>query len=402
MAKGSAMGIWRGKKGSSVFYYLKNSNNAQKQGIRERVYEVHNPQTVAQIDQRMKLRPLSNLYNVIAPLARRAWQGVDYGGKGRQRFMKENLGDNTEVPFLNYGETRPIPGSYMISNGSIPQVTMDVYDVLSAYTSLQLTPGQVTTWGAASQQLIDNNGLQEGDQITFVWCHVNSQVDIVNSNYFWGYASVYVDTSSTEEFEVQLGNKMITGVVEIDGTPYLSIDTVSAVNAAALVAFGCIISRLGSTGTYERSTCELTVNATLLAPWFTQSRYQAALKTYQTHDTSASNTRWVVDEESTRSGGTTRATSPGSYTLSGLTGNPAVLNGVDIWVRRYDDDNTLAAVYVTTAEVGVTEYDNLMIKRSDNTVTKYTVDMQEQPLQVDQVAGLNGVPRLQWTGQPTD
>lgn len=396
------MGIWRGKKGSSVFFYLKNSNNAQKQGIRERVYEVHNPQTVAQIDQRMKLRPLSNLYNVIAPLARRSWQGVDYGGKGRQRFMKDNLGDNSEVPFLNYGETRPIPGSYKISDGSIPQVTMDVYDVLTGVTSLELNPGQVTTWGAACQQLMDNHGLQEGDQITFVWCHVNSQVDILNSNYFWGYDSVYIDPNSDEPFEITMKNKVATGVVEINSIPYLSLETVGANNAAALVAFGCIISRLGNTGTYERSTCELTVNATLLAPWFTQSRYQAALKTYQTHDTSASNTRWVVDEESTRSGSTTRATSPGSYTLSGLTGGAAALNGTEIWVRRYDDDNTLAAVYVTSHEIQFTDYDTLMVKRSDNSYTSYTVEMVEHPLVVADVPGLAGVPTLQWSGQPTD
>lgn len=401
MAKGSAMGIWRGKKGSSVFYYLKNSNNSQKQGIRERVYEIHNPQTVAQIDQRMKMRPLSNLYNVIAPLARRAWQGVDYGGKGRQRFMKENLGDNTEVPFLNYGETRPIPGSYKISDGSIPAVTMDVIDVLTAATSLQFDSTYGNTWGEVSQNLIANNDLQDGDQITFIWCHVNSQVDIINQNYFWGYDSVYLDVNSVEDAEPALGNKMTLGAKEIDGSLYLGIETTSAVNAAALVAFGCIISRKGSTGTYMRSPCELTVNATLLAPWFTQSRYAAALATYQTHDTSSSNLRWVVDDESTRGGSTTRATSPGAYTLSGLTGGAAALNGTEIWVRRYDDDNTLAAVYVTSAVVGVTTYDDLMIKRSDNTVTKYVVDMQELPLQTQDVDALTNVPTLPWSGEPT-
>lgn len=402
MAKGSAMGIWRGKKGSSVFYYLKNSNNAQKQGIRERVYEIHNPQTVSQIDQRMKLRPLSNLYNVIAPLMRRSWQGVDYGGKGRQRYMKDNLGDNTEVPFLNYGETRPIPGSYKISDGSIPQVTMDVFDVLGAHTSLEIDTGAIANWGELSQRLIDNNGLQEGDQITFIWCHVNSQVDILNSNYFWGYDSVILDTTSTEGYEIELKNKMQLEAQEVEDVTYLGITTVSATNAAALVAFGCIISRLGSTGTYERSSCEITVNATLLAPWFTTSRYQAALKTYQTHDTSASNTRWVVDEESTRSGGTTRTTSPGAYTLSGLTGNSAQLNGKNIWVRRYDDDNTLAAVYVMSAEIGAAEYDLLMVRNPENTPTYFTVDMQEQPVFADDVPALNGVPRLDWTGQPTN
>lgn len=60
MAKGSAMGLWRGKKGSNVFYKIANSSNGQQQGIRQRVFDVANPKTAAQAQQRIKMRAAQN------------------------------------------------------------------------------------------------------------------------------------------------------------------------------------------------------------------------------------------------------------------------------------------------------------------------------------------------------
>ena len=91
MAKGSAMGLWKGKKGSSVFYQIKNTNSAQKQGIRERNYEPANPKSARQASQRMRMYPAQAVYGVLKDTIERSWQGVKYGQMTRQAYLKSAL-----------------------------------------------------------------------------------------------------------------------------------------------------------------------------------------------------------------------------------------------------------------------------------------------------------------------
>ena len=119
MAKGSAMGIWRGRKGSSVFYYIKNSSNAQKQGIRERNYEVSNPKSYAQAGQRMKLLAVQRFYNQQKEVLQRGWEGVAYGTPTRRKFLKYALKtDLAKIASITKDATVVPPSELLVSRGS--------------------------------------------------------------------------------------------------------------------------------------------------------------------------------------------------------------------------------------------------------------------------------------------
>lgn len=366
------MGLWRGKKGSSVFYYLRNSNNREKQGIREYQPVVANPQTAAQISQRVYLRPAQNIYRELADIIRRSWQGLEYGGKGTQEFFKGALRHGSTlpvgIPWLNKGDQRAVPGTYKISNGSLQEVVVTNVTVDVATTSLYIGTLTSPTWGQVSEALIANNAIKQGDQITIVVCLTTSGT-AQNQNtakYAWLVESVYVDTENdTPANEVLslpllLTSYQTTLEIEFDGSQ----------TYAGMVAAAVIVSRLGNTGNYLRSPATIAVNTELLAYYYTPVRYLEARNSYRIWGGSTRSGNWVVDENA---GDTpaSRETIDGTYTLNGLTGDKGSANGIVVRVQRYADDNALAAVYVIPVEdSGTTIYP--LINNASGAAVQYT------------------------------
>lgn len=358
MAKGSAMGLWRGKKGSSVFYFLRNSNNREKQGIREYQPVVGNPQTSAQIDQRMYMTPAQNLYRELSDIIRRSWQGLEYGGKGTQEFFKGALRHGTTrpvgIPWLDKGDSRAVPGTYKISGGTIPEVFCTLSDTDTIATSLsvgELTPN--TTWGAVSEQLIANNSLKNGDQITFVICASNQEEPAMNAQFGWDVYSYYINTDDeTEVVDMPKGR-----FTEINtGTGNFSLTNRGNDPFPFLQAAAVIISRLGSTGTYQRSNATIAVNTQIMAFWYSANRHDLARNSYINRTGSTRSGNWIVDEQAGDSP-VSREKVDGTFTLAGLTGDKADANGTNVRVQRYADDNSIAAVYViATQSEGQTVY----------------------------------------------
>lgn len=303
MAKGSAMGLWRGRKGNNVFYKITNSNNAQKQGIRERVYEVRNPNTEAQIDQRIKMTPVSNVYNALSKVLRRAWQGVDYGGRGYQEFMKDALRLKHGIPYLVKGDKRPVPGLFLISSGSIAPVVCTILtsgahleDIIQTSLAVpNLSTTQPPTWNEYMEALKANNDIQEGDQITFVLCETpaSSQAITGSERYFrWKCISFYVqdveegltpEEVANGEYYINNNNGKLTLLTMADDIP----------GQKRIVAGAVVISRLNG-NRYERSTARLAVSNLTIADFFTSYAYEQAKASYRTAEgTSSSN--WQYD-----------------------------------------------------------------------------------------------------------
>lgn len=352
------MGLWRGKKGSSVFYYLRNSNNREKQGIREYQPVVSNPQTSAQIDQRMYMTPAQNLYRELAEIIRRSWQGLEYGGKGTQEFFKYALRHGTTrpvgIPWLVKGDTRAVPGTYQISSGSIGEVLVTASDFDGFNTSLLVGEETGITWGAVSAALISHNDIKAGDQLTFVFCASNEEYPTGNSRFVWVVESVYINPEDTT---TQLG--------DIFENPYaapnitnglLVIENQGADTLPFLQAVAVIVSRLGSTGTYQRSNATIGVNLDTMAYWYTANRHDLARNSYIYRTGGTRSGNWIVDDNA-GDAPATREKIEGTYILSGLTGDKADANGTSVRVQRYADDNSIAAVYViATQSEGQTVY----------------------------------------------
>ena len=395
MAKGSAMGLWRGKKGSSVFYKLTNSNNAQKQGIRERVYEVANPQSNGQATQRAKLLPAQRVAGAIREIVERGWQGVDYGSKSRSEFLKRALSMKTGYPYIEKDDDRIVPGAYQITKGTLSAIQCTYDDSFLVNTNIMLGEGTFSTWGQVFQAMIDNNAnIQEGDQLTIVVCASSSSTTSgqLEANYEWSYASVFVDPNDTTASSEQLGNGVsFFDIVEGSGGDpgYMTVIASKGPSSIAIAAAAVIVSRLGDNGQHLRSTAKLLLNDDLLADWFGSSQQRRARESYQTANAVTTNTNWPVDGDAEMEG-----TYMTSVVLEGLTGDIARFNGSPVAVRARESDDTLVAVYYKLNEV---EGDNPCVVSPQGGVYRYSSsEMEPSVLRVAQCPQVSDLQLILW------
>ena len=335
------MGLWKGKKGSTVFYRIWNTNNKEAQGEREYRAEVRNPQSDGQADQRARLLPAQRIKGALRDIVSRSFQGIPYGSKSRLEFIREAMRLKEGYPFVTKGYQEPVPGRYIISKGSLgsiegtPGTNNYEFPILTTLAGF----GEDTEISELSADLIRNNSnLREGDQITIVGCYCSLPDAVDVSTYHWFNWSFILDSANTST----LGD--ITGFYEVQigasSNNYLSILKTNT-RSGNICAAALIISRLGEDGTYLRSTSRIAVGAEM-APFFSPSQAAVTRASYQTQTTQNS-TDWPVEED-TRGGGS--SLTDGLYTLSGLTGAKATLNGQKCKVRINTLTSAPAAVYV--------------------------------------------------------
>lgn len=327
MAKGYAMERWQGKKGSNVFYKISNSSNAQKQGVRERVYEVSNPKTRSQALQRMKVRAAQNFYNTLAPILNRAMQGVKYGGMTRNEFMRYALSMNNS-PAVSKGSNEAIPGNYLLSKGSLVSFPLDHSNQGQMYFSAPFNlSGPIDPGADLTQEIVDditeNGAIKEGDQLTFIYYS--------NGNYI--YQSTLISVG--EKFP----NNIVCDIV--DQKPVIMfLDNGGRIDAAAI-----ILSRKNG-NKYERSTAYLALNedSDFIKEAYSTQAINAALATYQKSvSVNGESTDWPVEPEDDGQG-TGVASISAPYVLSGLTGGKAGLNGRKVLVFQNVSTGDLTAV----------------------------------------------------------
>lgn len=321
------MGLWKGKKGTSVFYKVTNSNNAQKQGIRERVYDPANPRSTNQASQRMKLLPAQRVYGTLKPILERAWQGVKYGPQARYKFLSYALKMTDGFPYVEKDDSNVVPGSYMISRGTLPQITMAIDDMDGMISNITLGIDAPTTIGEVSTAILENNvGFRDGDQITAVYCQGTDSMA-------WGYESFYIDPTSADNFPLNA-----IDVLTIEGTYYLAITADQKQHAGAFIH-----SRLNG-DTYERSTAVLLVNTANppVSNYYTPAQEIRARKSYQNRETIAQN--WEVEQDAELIEGAYDST----WVLAGLTGELAPFNGKACKIRKSIETDLPVQVYTGT------------------------------------------------------
>lgn len=291
MAKGSAMGLWRGKKGSSVFYKIANSNSAQKQGIRERNYEPQNPQTSSQAGQRMRMYPAQAVYGAIKEVIQRSWQGTKYGEDARREYLKRAL-SNPVFPAVEKNMGVIVPGPYQIAKGSLQEITC-VVGTNIAMTDLRCADFATNaTIGSVSQSLLDSNSfLKEGDQISIIVCSSNR----AGEGFYWEVCSFIIDTSNIDEVET-----LYNGYFSILGQ---DAGLVVTTDDASLYAVGVILSREGSTPL--RSSATLACNYTVgdMPNYYSNEAVARAKASYMKKSTERTNSDWPADPSGDGSGG---------------------------------------------------------------------------------------------------
>lgn len=174
-----AFGPLRKSIGSVTFSTLATSRDGKrKQVARQKPTSVRNPNTVAQILQRMKLAPAQRFYEAFEKVVAKgimshSWEGVSYGNASRQEFMSRAMKNDAAI-YVPKGYNAFAPGEYEVSAGSLPSFnwrndlgtgeTPEADALLDVNTALT---------DAVVQKLL-GFGYQLGDQITIIGATENN------------------------------------------------------------------------------------------------------------------------------------------------------------------------------------------------------------------------------------
>lgn len=303
MAKQLGIIQFNGKLGNVVG--AKKSAGQKENILRSRAMDVYNPKTQAQRAQRVKMTPAVNFYRALVEILDHSYQGVKYKGPSHNYFMKQAMLMEDGYPYLVKGDTRPVPGTYLLSRGSLPQPNKVEGDInnIGFNTGLDISAiddnGIVdnTTIGQLATALIAQNNVQAGDQLTFVWV-TNANPDTTGEPVFvYHVARLILNVDDDNLVSVwRESQKMI-----IDSDPDSFVIKDDNVVAGAVIA-----SRppLRDGGAWQRSTTYLQVSNYILETFMSPQAQQAALESFSKKAANASTSDWFLNQGNDAGNGT--------------------------------------------------------------------------------------------------
>lgn len=359
------LGPISGRVGNTVGYVLKDASK-QTQGWRVYQPNVGNPQTDAQMQQRIRLTAVNNQYRALKEIITRGFEGLAYGNVSRRKYLSMAMGQRFEGPWLAKDDKRPVPVlNVPLTVGSLPQIT-STYGVsgnqftTSLVGSVDTQPSDIAN---LSQTLIDN-GYQAGDQVTCIFAKLASEGAVLVR--WWSF---YIDPNSQESIPADFDVFAVSSLSEG------SFISVSAIDGWQPNAFAMAISRDGD-GSHLRSTSYWTIDETMEGAFYADASYRQNSPSYIRHRSASTN--WELDTEvegGEGGGGSVQL----AYTISGLEIEPQGLtvysvdnpiqiigaNGNQFYIRT-KSGNDLA--YVNAAGSVISEIDGAT---NANTVDVY-------------------------------
>lgn len=208
------LGHARGKVGDLVFSRV----NGQ-QVTRARAAVVKNPQTEAQMIQRILLNTVIQAYSRMSEICDHSFEGVPVGQPSMSVFMKRNLAmlrqhisDAVNIEgrtfddiyaFSPIGSNEFAVNPLILSTGSLPTVNLTDVDVFDGASFAVTAAGATLTYN----DVITSLGLNRGDQLTFI-----SQQAWTDRRAAFNYARVILDPRDTD------GNALPLDTAFLDGT----------------------------------------------------------------------------------------------------------------------------------------------------------------------------------------
>lgn len=295
MAKNNLfLGFARGKVGSVVFYRSKGA-----QITRALNPSPSNPQSALQMLQRVCLKTSSSAYSLLQDICNHAFEGYAPGTDSQGAFVTRNIaqmraqlaeyinsGDAEEIlgciesNFNGKADTWPAMRPYIVSQGRAPQVPFTLLSGENGAVSLALPVSE--NYSGSYDGLIQDLGLQRGDQLTFLFLSVDD-TDITYTYNGFGFARVILEpangdftTNFVSNHAVNSPNPRNRGSLKVDsaGTPeegYLTFKLLAGETEAfagapgdanSLAAVAVIVSRqVGDT--WQRSNCQLLVRSSM-------------------------------------------------------------------------------------------------------------------------------------------
>lgn len=373
MAKGSRLGVMRGKIGNEVLYKITNSNNNEQQGTRVYQANVTNPRTERQAAQRMKMTPAVNMYRALGQILDHSFQGVKYGGRSHSEFMKRAMNLQTGYPYVSKGNLTPYPGKYTISTGSLPPISVDFEASGMIIKGSSVNGSQIPNTVGEISNLILNSipGVAIGDQLTFVFAQVGGISSVANFTpdmaIYWHIGRFVVNPDNTA---TRLAWETSQGMnISLSSNKIFVSSQLSFANGSVLLAAACILSRppKNEGGTWQRSTTELLLADGYENVMMSITAYQQALESYQNTEKIISSD-WYLNngngDPTTNAAGSAATISGGQVTINGSSflgafftnrGTKLIVGPIDGGSRvvyKYINANTIrnAGTY-TTAEI---------------------------------------------------
>lgn len=270
------LGHARGKVGSLVF-----SRNNGKQIVRSRAEVVKNPQTEKQMVQRIILNTIAQAYSRMSPITDHSFEGIQTGQSSMSFFMHRNMdslrqkvaneiqagGDFYNVTaFVPVGSNEFAVNDFVIAKGTLPEVKTIMQGIASTKAAVALATNTY-------QGVLDEYGLNRGDQLTFV-CTQGSRPD--NTQFY--FVRVILDPQNADGSQADLSSPFITeGAINLPNKrnegqfgslEYADGKILYGFNTQLLTSSAVIVSREKSDGTWARSNATLLTSDDRLAGFF--------------------------------------------------------------------------------------------------------------------------------------
>lgn len=218
---GGAFGFLRKSIGSVTYRTSTAALDGKKRQVASlKPTSVKNPNTVAQIMQRMKMAPAAKFFDALSGILDHSWEGVPYGAKSRLEFMRRAMKNDPAV-YVPYGYKGVAPGEYEISAGSLPSLPWRNELAAGAETNIDTDDNL----SASAVEQLKRFGVLEGDQITIArLVNVSGQyeaelarvivgVDAAWDSNFSDTIALSIDSTSLPDCGIKAGNS--AGIVVI-------------------------------------------------------------------------------------------------------------------------------------------------------------------------------------------
>lgn len=388
------LGFARGKVGSLVF-----SRSNGQQVTRAKADVVKNPQTQAQMIQRIILNTIAQAYSAMQPICDHSFEGLPKGQASMSYFMRKNMKDLREkvATQLQQGyfmeeifEFSPlntdilVPNDYMVSKGTLPKV--DVIDANADGVMAFYLPANTY------ESLINHYGLQRGDQLTFVGLQGASA-----SNLSFEFARVILDPRDSEGVALPLSTAFVAENAIVSpnernegrfGSIAFDSDKVTfGFGASYLVAAAVIVSRKGENEVWQRSTAYLKANESSSERTYS---LQYCLDNFATGGITTTSSRYL--NNAGQGGATAAAPSPDdpvvdTFTATRLTfgeearnlplNNTDLGNQAGLTITKVEGDGTLDANYKIKVFKGASQVGNDYTVATNGTVTGDVISLPE-------------------------
>lgn len=300
--QGGAFGFLRKSIGSVTYSTIKDGKGKRIQVARSKPVEVANPNTVAQIIQRMKVKPAARFFNAFAEILDNAFEGMAYGPASRRHFM--GLAMSLTGPYIPKGATRFIPAKYPVSEGALAGLNQGFITSAKADTPLY-EHVCFAAWVGANDGAIDGHSFsycmreQYGDDVQVTLMAVTQGADGTFEPHYGRFLTSDYPTDTVEAAFVQFDG---FSAMMMGGSLYLlkgSVNSMSGVAALAentgIVAAAVIISKKEGEN-WSRTNTIFSISAALEVNLYGQEAMAAAVESYQSaQGVNSLNSSWYLN-----------------------------------------------------------------------------------------------------------